>query len=138
MLTRVTTLSCSIPAATSNYKSIHQAEWPSNLIDIIKLVLKAPLPAIEESKFKFDISIEAAQHNWNELQKYDTLGAALKAEGNSPLKYGSEFQPTRLLQYIFQYHPLWDRLKENLDNGVDYPLEEVPNNVRKKDLKGSS
>lgn len=93
------------------------------------------MPPIESTKFKFEISSEAAKHNWSELQKHDNLGDALKAEGNSPLKYGSEFRPTRLLQYIFKYHPLWNRLKENLDNGVEYPLEEVPNDVRKKDLE---
>lgn len=81
------------------------------------------------------MSKEAAAHNWKELQKHNSLGIAIKAEGNSPLKYGSEFRPTRLLQFIFNKHPLWPKLQKNLESGVHYPLEEVPNDVRKEDMK---
>lgn len=81
------------------------------------------------------MSEEAAERNWMVLKKYDkNLGVALEAQSNSPLGYGSEFRSAATLRPLLRLHPLWDRLERILQQGVDFPLEELPNDVRKRDL----
>lgn len=100
---------------------------------MIKLILEVPTPPPDKSQFQFEMTTEAAIHNWSVLQEYENLGEALQQEKNSPLKYGSEFRTPRLLKHIFKHHPLWPRLEKMLENGVDYPLEEVDTETRYKD-----
>jgi hypothetical protein len=64
------------------------------LRDAVSLVANWQQPDPEHCKFKFDISPEAAEHNLGIIRghQYD-LNAALKAEGGTALRYGSEFKP---------------------------------------------
>jgi hypothetical protein len=58
----------------------------------------------------------------------------LSKQQDSKLKFGSEFRDTKTLEPLFQKHPLWHRLKEQLDNGASFPLEELTTEERKLDV----
>jgi hypothetical protein len=64
------------------------------LRDAVSLVANCQQPDPEHCKFKFDISPEATERNLGIIRghQYD-LEAALKAEGGTALRYGSEFNP---------------------------------------------
>ena len=73
---------------------------------------------------------EAAQHNFCVLSKYGKdLGRALEAQKLSPLGYGSEFRATSSLKLVFGSHPNWNRMKTILENGSDWPMEELDSKV---------
>jgi len=118
---------------TTHPISLNSAEWPTNLLSIVKQILKEPPRPMNETKFKFDISNTAAQHNWNILQQYANLGEALIADKNSPLRYGSEFRSTTSLEKVFNCHPLWPRFKSILTHGIQFPLAPLTNEIRRKD-----
>lgn len=102
---------------------------------MIKLIINARVPERTQSQFQFEMTKKAASHNWDRLQKHRNLGEALEADGNSPLKYGSEFRDPKFLEPLLKRHPLWPRLKDTLTYGVQFPLEIVPYDVRREDTK---
>jgi len=87
------------------------------------------------SNFQFQISNEAAQHNWKEMKKYAHLGEAIIADTNSPLRYGSEFRSISSLEKVFHLHPLWPRFRGILQHGIKFPLSTLSNQTRRKDME---
>ena len=77
----------------------------------------------QRPKFQFHRTIEAANENWNVLKQYKNLGAAIEAQQNSILQYGSEFCPIKSLEPLLKNHPLWPRLRISLSTGVEFLLE---------------
>jgi hypothetical protein len=109
--------------------------WPSNLIEIIKLVIEENQQAPETPEFAFEMSKEAAQRNFCVLSKYEkNLGKALYAQRKSPLGYGSEFRTPESLQKLFKMHPNWQRMKKILENGSDWPTDDLDDDSRATDL----
>jgi hypothetical protein len=103
------------------------------LRDAVSLVANWQQPDPEHCKFKFDISPEAAEHNLGIIRghQYD-LDAALKAEGGTALRYGSEFKPPSILGLLLENHPLWDSISSSLSNGIKYPLEQITCHARRR------
>ena len=62
------------------------------------------------------------------------LAAAIEAQAESPVSYGSEFRPTSTLEQVFGLHPNWPRMKKLLEKGSDWPLDEVSMGDREADL----
>ena len=58
-------------------------------------------------------------------------------QSKSPMGYGSEFRPISTMEKVFGKHPVWPQMKEILENGSRWPLEEPDLETRKKDLKES-
>ena len=108
--------------------------FPSNLLKIITQIATSPGQKMMNPSFIFKMSSEAAKENWKILSSFNNLGSALDSQKESQLSYGSEFRKPSLLQHIFKHHPLWSRLKDQLQNGVKFPLEELNKEERKKDL----
>ena len=82
------------------------------------------------------MNLEAAEHNWNILQRHGgNLVATLAAYPNSPLGYGSEFQPPAILAPLLNRHPLWDRMNNELTNGSEWDLEPISEEDRIADLQ---
>ena len=80
----------------------------------------------------------AAEHNWTILSQSDSnLGRAITHDGQSPLKYGSEFRSPSLLAHLFNLHPLWPRLKKILTEGINYPVSPLSTPLRKMDLQAA-
>ena len=110
-------------------------DWPNNLVEIIKGVMNVPCKTPLPPEFIFELSESAASHNLNILNKYsNNLGEALRANENSPLGYGSEFRKPHELKKVFGFHPLWSRMESILKYGSNWPLEEISEENRKRDL----
>jgi len=77
----------------------------------------------------------AARKNLEILRGYNmNLDAALQAQPYSSLSIGSEFRPAKVLKLMCGLHPLWPRVKQWLQTGVDYPLEPISEEDRMTDL----
>ena len=86
-------------------------------------------------EFTFELTIESAQKNFLVLRKYGfNLEKALAVQKGTPLEYSSEFRTADELAPIFQDHPLWESMKENLNTGVIFPLEKLDEETRLLDF----
>ena len=109
--------------------------YPSNLVEIVKFILDQPEEEMRKPEFDFHYTQDSAIHNWKVIEKYNkNFVNALESQHKTQLSYGSEFRPTNLLRLIFGRHPLWSNLKEQLENGINYPIDELDFESRKKDL----
>ncbi len=82
-------------------------------------------------KFRFELTEDRAAHNLEVLRRYKfDLGKALKAKENSLLGNDKEFRPTTVLQNVFGLHPLWQRMKDFLEEGSIWPLAELSKKER--------
>jgi hypothetical protein len=69
------------------------ADWPDNLIKIIKNIINVPCKTPAAQKLSFELLTMAASHNLAILLKYNNgLNKELEANKNSLLGYGSEFR----------------------------------------------
>ena len=110
--------------------------WPPDLIGVITEVANTPSPAPVKPEFVFDFTNEAAEKNFLVLSKYDfDVEKAIRAQAGSPVGYGSEFRPTHQLEKVFSRHPNWLRMKSILENGSDWPLEDLDYETRLSDLE---
>ena len=111
-------------------------DWPNDLINKIKKVINTPCDTPSPPEFSFEFTEEGKEHNLAILRKYDfDLGKALEAQQSSPLGYGKEFKPPTVLEQVFGLHPLWQRMKSILANGSKWPLTEISEDDRAKDLQ---
>ena len=70
------------------------------------------------------------------MNKYNKdLSKAIAAQFISPLGYGSEFFPTDTIEILFSRHPNWTRMKNILENGSAWPLEELEVSKRATEMK---
>ena len=53
---------------------------------------------------------------------------------NTNLEYGSEFRPTSDLEPLLSSHPLWERTKDILDNGVNVALTQIDDDKEIEDI----
>ena len=69
----------------------------------------------------------AAEHNTTILSQYnfdlDKMFAATTI--NTSMQYGSEFRPTSDLEPLLSNHPLWQKTKQILEQGVTVPLTPI-------------
>ena len=87
-------------------------------------------------EFSFEFTEDGAAHNLEVLRCYDfDLGKALKAQENSPLGNGKEFQPTKVLENVFGLHPLWQRMKDFLEEGSIWPLAKLSKEERQNNIE---
>ncbi len=59
----------------------------------------------------------------------------LQAQSNSPLRYGSEFWKADMLRPLLHLHLNWEHFKKLLNNGLDWPLEDISELDCTDDLK---
>ena len=63
-----------------------------------------------------------------------SLSKLLAAHPFSPCSFGSEFRDVIALEKVFQCHPRWGRLRNIIQYGADYPMIELDQTTRQKDL----
>ena len=69
------------------------------------------------------------------MKKYNgNLGALLEAQRNSIVGYSLEFRDVNNLQKIFGRHPNWTRMSKILENGSEWPLEPLNEELRCNDV----
>ena len=105
-----------------------------HLISAVKELL-ASHNELHDPIFKFETTKEAARYNLHLLReaKYD-LQKICNEGKRSILKFGSEFKPVHELDKLFKFHPRWHRLQKILTRGVDFHLERIDDDLRRKDL----
>ena len=93
-----------------------------------------PLPPIQPTTFIFQPTIHAVEQNMRIIRYHGSLEAAIAAQHNSLITYGSEFRPTSILQPLMHRHPIWEKTSHILNNGTTFPLTQIDDKLRHKDL----
>jgi hypothetical protein len=95
---------------------------------LITAILDQPVPTPKRTAFQFHQTTAAASHNAMVLGQYNNdLAQAIIADGDSPLKYGSEFRSRSILAPLLWHHPNWPFIDELLTKGCSFiasPLSE--------------
>ena len=108
----------------------------SHLVRMVSKVLASVPPQIHPPFFRFEKSAEAATHNTEILRQHNmSFSAAITAGPFTPCSPGSEFRPTNILADVFACHPTWDKFKTILDHGSSFPMDEIDEETRLKDLQ---
>jgi hypothetical protein len=104
-------------------------------IELVKHLHSTPSPELNPPKFIFIFTKEAAEFNAKILASANYhLDKIIRAQHPSQILYGAEFWPSDQLEELLVHHPFWPRLKEILDNGSTFPLDEIPSSDRATDL----
>ncbi|KAL9179582.1 hypothetical protein ACHAXT_008872 [Thalassiosira profunda] len=92
--------------------------------------------AQSKSDFRYDFSLEAAEHNSAILaaHNYD-LAAAISSQGFTELTMGSEIRPIAQLDRLLRHHPHYEEARKLLLEGVDYPAADLPEETRRARLE---
>ena len=108
-----------------------------DLANTIKSMLQEPKSTLCDPELRFDITPEAAASNLELLKQHEFDLKALCNNGTrkSATTFGSEFKEISILQKLFKKHPRWPRFKKQLTEGVDFYLEELDEEIRRKDTK---
>ena len=105
--------------ASTNY-------WTNDLLGTISLILNVQCPWISKPEFQFQLNKESAANKFCITNEYNKdLSKAISAQFNSPLGYGSEFRSINTLEVLFSRHPNLTGMKNILENGSAWPLEEL-------------
>ena len=85
--------------------------------------------------FIFERNAQAAQHNAAILRSYNfDLQTAILDQSPSQISFGSEFRKSFDLEELLRDHPLWQKLKEIIDNGASFPLSTIDDITRRDDI----
>jgi hypothetical protein len=94
---------------------------------LIADILRTPVTTPGPTQFKFHMDPASATHNGNILRAHNyDLASAIQADGNSPLRFGSEFRPAKVLKPLLGIHPLWPRLEDLLLRGSHFSADPLP------------
>jgi hypothetical protein len=120
-------------AAEANLVAADQSKI--RFIAAIQRIFESSSPALNPPLFIFNLSQEAAEYNAAILSTHDfDLDKIIKNQHPSQISYGSEFRQVSQLQDLLSDHPLWPRLREILEHGATFPLEEISEVDRTTDL----
>jgi hypothetical protein len=91
---------------------------------------------LSEPGFKFEKTQAAATYNASLLRhhKFD-LGRVIQSHHPSQISFGSEFKSSSDLEELLRDHPLWPKLKDILEKGATFPLQEVSDETRSEDIQ---
>jgi hypothetical protein len=116
-------------------------QWHTQTTSLLTWIEKAikwkPISPFDKSDFKFEVTMEAARHNYRVLEQHDfDLQQIISStrERNTPLRPGSEFWPLYYLEPIFRGHPLWWRARKMIAEGFSMPLAKLPDVNRVADV----
>ena len=62
---------------------------------------------------------------------------AITKQQNFPISLGSEFRPPYLLEPLLSWHPFWSKLRDIMEQGVNYKLQPINELVKKEDFKSA-
>ena len=92
----------------------------SLLVSVIKEILNSKEKPPKKSIFKFENSLEAAEHNSKILSACNfDYEKVLSKQRDTTIFYGSEFRSVTKLQKLLKLHKNWPRMKRFLTEGTD-------------------
>jgi hypothetical protein len=101
--------------------SLSPSATPVELPQLIAKIVNTPVPTASQTAFQFELTPAAAIRNALILEQHHfDLGKAIRAEGNSPLKYGSEFCPKSILAPLLDRHPNWKYIGKLFTDGCSF------------------
>ena len=75
-------------------------------------------------------------HNLNLLHQNDfNLTNLYNHQKKSAITYGLEFKMTSILEQLFKNHPRFNKLKLQLTEGVEFELEDMTDEMRKRGIR---
>ena len=105
---------------------------------LVKELLEEAEEKLHPPLFRFDVSPDAASHNWELLSNNNyNLEALLNPTKQCATSYGSEFKSSDKLEKLLKFHPRWLSLKDKLERGCEFPLEDFSEDLRKLDLEAA-
>ena len=123
---------------TNQYKPKHtfQAGNQAEFIRIVREVADEKTPIPNKPAFRFEFSNEAAEYNSALLKDsdYDYELYLSRHDKNSTISMGSELRPIAQLDKLLSHHPGYPLFRWNTIHGIDYPAEDLPEPIRRKDL----
>jgi hypothetical protein len=112
-----------------------QVPWPANIISTIRQIINQECDEPTSPGFVFQLTLEAAHRNFCLIQRHDgNLGKAIDSQRSSPIGYGSEFRPTKTLEPLLHLHPYWKQFESLLTHGSNWPLSDIDEEGRQKDI----
>ena len=125
-----------IPTPIWTLPSLSDKIWPSNLIEIIRVIKTIPPRRPTPPIFTFDLTREAAERKYMLLihKHKGSLAASLESQRDSTVGYGLEFRDEATLYHLFACHPNWNRMTPILRNGSEWPLEPLDEDSQRADV----
>ena len=72
--------------------------WPNDLLGTISLILNVQCPRPFKPEFQFQLNKESSAKNFWIMNRYNKdLSKSIADQFNSPLRYGSDFRPTKTI-----------------------------------------
>ena len=91
---------------------------------------------MNQHKLKFENTRRAAEYNAKILKQYKhDLTKIIRKEAGTMLDPGSEFREVEILEPLFKHHRLWSKMRNIMDKGVEYPLDEIQKEELQQDLQ---
>jgi hypothetical protein len=119
-----------LPRPTKNKCSQEDHDMIRHISELLHTVSEMQPP-----QFEFDPTSEAADHNFKLLQSNNFhLEQLLNNPRNSVTAYGSEFKETDQIKKLLGHHHRWNDLETRLTQGAQFPLTELPDEIRHQDL----
>jgi hypothetical protein len=104
-----------------------QGPLPRSVSALITAILAIPSTPLGPTQFQFHLDHASAIHNGKILAAHNfDLSSAIRSDGNSPLRFGSEFRPPTVLQSLLEPHPLWPRIEALLQHGSHFSADSFP------------
>ena len=106
-----------------------------SLPTIITAIRSSHTIPLQPNPFQFDMTAKAALHNTLFLHSLNfDMEQATQSTPNTTLSYGSEFRDINSIATLFQHHPDWNQMKLIITQGVSYPLRDINDNDRLRDI----
>jgi len=119
----------------SQYIPAKEPHAQDNDSDSFPVIVKKLLQKKEQMfppKFRFDICKEAAEFNFNLLKENNfELEKLLNPTEKCVTRYESEFKSVEDLAELLHRHPRWGAMKERLEKGCEFPVDDLDDNIRK-------
>jgi hypothetical protein len=124
------------PNRATNGSLYHAFGTPAELPELIASIIKTTVPNPVQTAFQFHLTEAAVTHNTKVMNLHDfDLERAIIADGNSPLKYGSNFWLKSILAPLLDQHPNWKCIDELLTNRCSFIAPTLPENDRFQQLE---
>jgi hypothetical protein len=129
------TLFLPLPLLEYQFSSPSPSLSKQRFVEILRSLQATPGPQMNPPRFLFKFTKEAAEFNAKILadNNFD-LDKIIRQQHPSQISYSSLFRSSLQLQELLCAHPLWIQLKDILDHGASFPLDEISDTDRKFDL----
>jgi hypothetical protein len=104
---------------------------PDWFLKTLETILSTETPIPNTPTLKFELSLEAADHNMNLLQNHgNSIQNYIINNTGTFMSFGSEFRKPEVLEPLLLHHPNWRRCRDLLLRGSGWELYPLTNEDR--------